>query len=196
MPDKTLPDQIWPETERRSALAGVYKTGTFGADPPGVILAERRNLSILHVAGPVECESVLTTRQTSATVLWLAPDRWLVVSVGPDSGAFEGQVCSALDTLSAAVNDVSHGRTVIRVTGAQSRLLLAKGCSVDLHPRAFTPGRCAQTNMAGINVLLHALDGEDGFDVYVARGFALSLWEWMTDGAGEFGYIVGDLLQS
>jgi sarcosine oxidase subunit gamma len=44
--------------------------------------------------------------------------------------------------------DVSASRAVIELAGAQARAVLAKGCGLDLHPRSFTAGRCAQTVLA------------------------------------------------
>ena len=61
---------------------------------------------------------------------------------------------------------------------------------LDRSARTFAAGHCAQTKVAGINILIHALEKENGFDIYVAKGFALSLWEWLTDAAGKFGFSV------
>jgi sarcosine oxidase subunit gamma len=77
----------------------------------------------------------------------------------------------------------------MRVSGPRARELLAKGCSLDLHPRAWEPGRCAQTSIARVSVLLHALDPE-GFDLYCARSYAGSVWHWLTEAAAEYGYQV------
>ena len=196
---------------RRSALEGALKAGTFGAGgTPGLTLSERRRLAIVHVAGdagdpaftdavrgqtgldlPIEANTTATGG--GRTILWLAPNRWLVVCAGEESAALETGLRDALGSTFAAVNDVSQGRTVIRVAGARARDLLAKGCPLDLHASAFPTGACGQSSLAKINVLVHSVDsGADApiLDVYVARGFALSLWEFLTDGAGEFGYTI------
>jgi heterotetrameric sarcosine oxidase gamma subunit len=91
---------------------------------------------------------------------------------------------------SGAVTDVSGGRVALRIGGAKPRALLAKGCPLDLHPSAFRSGTCAQSVLAQVSVLIHALgDGED-FDLYAARSYAVHLWQWLTDAAAEFGYRV------
>ena len=84
--------------------------------------------------------------------------------------------------------DQSHGRAVLRLAGARARDVLAKGCRLDLHPRAFRPGMCAQTAIAQIGVLLHQVDERPTYDLYVAGGYAVDLLEWLTASAAEFGY--------
>ena len=194
--------------ERRSALAEVYSPGTYGAATPGgpgVTLIERRGLTLIHLAAragaaslndaarkgvgfdlPTAPNTVIGDERVAA--LWLAPDRWLVVSRREEPDRLEQRLAAAVGPAGAAT-DVSSGRTVVRIDGPNARDLLAKGCPLDLHPRAFTPGRCAQSLIAQVNVLLHAVD-ESRVDLYVARGFGLYLWEWLTDAAGEFGFRV------
>ena len=199
-----------PETpERRSALAGVYEVGTFGAKPPdgpGIVLAERRPPTIIHLAGdpaggafldavaghlgaPPPADPNTVAEGTDCSILWLAPARWLVVSSRRPPQGLEGGLRAALGEVSAAVTDVSSGRTVIRVSGRAARELLAKGCPLDFHGRRFRPGDCAQSSLGQIATLFHAV-GDDRIDIYFARGFAVSLWEWLAGAAAEFGYRV------
>ena len=64
--------------------------------------------------------------------------------------------------------------------------MLAKGCSIDLHPRAFTRGRVVQTLLAKTAVLIHA-KGEASFDVHVPRSFADYAWAWLENAQAEYG---------
>lgn len=197
-----MPDTV----ERRSALAEVYRPGTYGAaraEGPGVVIAERRPLAIVHVAGPADAVAGGLRQATGAeaprtpdtagegadcTVLWLAPDRWLVVSAKRTPADLTRALETALGT-SGAVTDASSGRTAVRLSGARAPDLLAKGCPLDLHPSVFKSGHCAQSLLGPVNVLLHAVD-DSRVDLYVARAFALHLWEWLTDAAAEYGYRV------
>ena len=182
-----------------SALALVLTEGVFGApqaDGPGVTIHERGGLTIQHLSGAVtDAEfptkarhaiglplpmSVGETRDSGDTrVLWLGPDRWLVVSAAPLD-------LTAL-TAVAAVNDVGAGRLVLRVSGRRVHDLLAAGCPLDLDPVAFKPGQCAQTLMARLSVTLDCVE-PDAFDLYVSRSHAIYFWEWLTGVAAEFGY--------
>ncbi len=205
-----------PEMPQRcSALFDAYQTGTFGAVPedgPGIQLAERRGLAIIHLAGPggdenfrtavkgcLGCEAPVIPNTTATAdgrcLLWLAPTRWLLVSARDAPGDLERDLSAALASHSGAVTDVSSGRTVIRVTGRDARQLLAKGCPLDFHGSRFKPENCAQSILGAINVLLHATGDGTAIDLYCARGFALSMWEWLTDAAGEFGYSIDVAIQ-
>ncbi len=200
-----------PETSpRRSALAEVYTVGTFEAetpDGPAVVLTERRPQAILHLAGPpgdadfrdgvrdaigldLPLEPNTVTVGEGVTVLWLAPDRWLIVSTRHQPRVLDSGLRDTLSRSRGAVTDVSDGRVVIGIAGRAVREVIAKGCPLDLHPRSFKHGSSAQSSLAKVNLLLHLVDAEPAFDLYIARSFAVSIWEWLGEAAGEYGYRV------
>jgi heterotetrameric sarcosine oxidase gamma subunit len=196
---------------RRSALASVYRAGRFGARPaagPGVLLSERRGLAIAQLAADLADYGAVAERVERAlrvalpgqpnrasaagnlAALWAGPGRVLIV--GPDRRDLEAELTNALAGMEVAITGLGHARTVIRLSGSRVRDLLAKGCSLDFHPRAFSAGAAMQGSYEKINVLLHALDDTPTVDLYVARGFAVSLWEHLVEGALEFGCSVTD----
>ena len=69
-----------------------------------------------------------------------------------------------------------------------SRDVLAKGCSLDLHPSVFGPGAAAQTTLGLAAVVLIPLD-DNGTDyrILVRSSFAGYLADWLLDAAEEFG---------
>ena len=67
-----------------------------------------------------------------------------------------------------------------------ARSLLEKGCGVDLHPRAFGPGCCAQTLLARLPVIIDQLSVAPAYRVFVRRSAARWLVEWLIDAAEEF----------
>ena len=191
---------------RRSALATVSRTGDFGAVPPtgpGILLAERRGLAIVQLAVEPGRYDRVATRVEDAlalalpqapnrarvagelTALWTGPGRVLLVA--PDRRDLEAELTSAVAGEEVAITALGHSRTVIRLSGPRLRDLLAKGCALDFHPRAFAAGASLQSTYEKITVLLHALDDAPTVDLYVARGFAVSLWEHLLEGALEFG---------
>ena len=89
----------------------------------------------------------------------------------------------------AVVTDIGHSRTVLRVGGSQSRVLLNRGLPIDLDEGAFPADSFAQSVIHHMPVLVHRLDREDdaGFDVYVPRDFAFSFWQWLTEAAEPLG---------
>ena len=197
--------------ERRSSLSGVYTVGeTAGAmGTPGVTLAERRPLSIVHAAGvpkkkafangiksvmgcAVPGEANAFTRTGNEVVIWLAPTRFLCVSPDQGPGVLEGALRVACGVRGAII-DVSHGRTVTRISGPNARDMLMKGPPIDLHPDVFTPGCAVQSNMAHCGVLLTCVE-DDVFDLYCFRAFGQHMWEWLCEASLEFGYKVADVV--
>ncbi|MGW1911608.1 sarcosine oxidase subunit gamma [Streptomyces sp. NPDC002076] len=121
------------------------------------------------------------------TVVWLGPDEWLVVGLRGTERDLESRIRAAAGDEPVSVTDVSAQRTTLLVGGPRARDLLAHGCSLDLHPRAFGPGRCAQTTVARTQVVLVARDEpRAGFWVLVRSSFAGYLVDWLLDAAVEY----------
>ncbi len=131
-----------------------------------------------------------STVTASTSILTVGPERWLVVEAERAGRDLAAQLASALGEGTAAVTDLGHGRTVLRLSGPRATDLLAKGCGLDLHPSRFPVGACAQGLLAHFSVLIHASDEAPSFDLYVARSYALALWEWLEELAAEYGYRV------
>jgi sarcosine oxidase, subunit gamma len=120
-------------------------------------------------------------------VVWLGPDEWLLTSERERPEDLEARSRAAVVPLGGAAVDVSAQRIAIRLTGSRVRDLLAKGCAIDLHPRAFGRGRSAQSTLGLAAVVLLALgDGGDDFLVLVRSSFAGYLAEWLLDAAVEY----------
>lgn len=121
------------------------------------------------------------------TVVWLGPDEWLVVGLRGTERDLESRISAAAGDEPVSVTDVSAQRTTLLVGGPRARDLLAHGCSLDLHPRAFGPGRCAQTTLARTQVVLVARDeSRAGFWVLVRSSFAGYLADLLLDAAVEY----------
>ncbi|MFF3337045.1 sarcosine oxidase subunit gamma [Streptomyces sp. NPDC002888] len=126
-------------------------------------------------------------RAGELTFLWLGLDEWLVV--GPPGGQrdVERRIREAAGGEHVSVIDVSAQRTTLLVAGPRARDLLAHGCALDLHPRSFGAGRCAQTTLGRTHVMLVARDEpRAGFWVLVRSSFAGYLTDWLLDAAVEW----------
>ena len=140
----------------------------------------------LGVPLPVLPDTVRARRDLS--VLWMGPDEWLLVGPEGTAEAIQSTLTEALAGEHAAVVDVSAHRTIVDVAGPKAEELLNKGCSLDLHPRSFEAGRCAQTMLARAEVILvrrHA--AAPGFWVFVRSSFSRYLADWLADAAAEYG---------
>ena len=186
---------------RQSPLASRALDAHVADDVAGARLqiVERRFLSKINVRGQdIENNvknstgvSLPSTPNTTAsgnnlTVLWLGPDEWLIV--GPVGT--EQALTDALEGAAPAVIDVSEGRTVIRLAGSMARDVLAMGCPLDLHPSVFAAGQCAQSHIARTTVILHQVDDDPTYDIYVERSQADYLWTWLAQAGAPYGVAV------
>ena len=194
---------------RQSPLAHLHLPArTGGPEAAGVTMSERPFRGLVNLRGDAGdedfCRAVAevlgeappsqpnTTAGSNPRLFWLGPDEWLVMTAEDGGSAAAAALTSALsDFAAAAATDISESRTVIGLSGPRARQVLMKGCAVDLHPRAFPAGACAQTLLGRVGVLLHCGDAEAGqFEITVLRSFAEYLWLWLEDGALEYGLAV------
>jgi sarcosine oxidase subunit gamma len=158
------------------------------ADPTDAALLGRL-ASVLGTPLPLEPNTTATSADGTRLVLWLGPDEWLVLGEPGTAPALESAIRPAFDDEAgagpAAVVDVSANRTTISIAGPRARDLLAFGCSIDLDPRAFGPGRCAQTMLARAQVIIVPVgpEAEPAFRVLVRPSFAAYLAAWLADAA-------------
>src|SRR5690349_7861034 len=182
-----------------SALQSVLRAGRGGeAGAVGVKIVERRDLSIVQVSaipgvainrGAVESAIGVALPAPGKTAvgrgiaLWVGPERWFVVAPGRNGLAGElEKVAGGL-----AITDLSHSRTVLRLSGPKLHDVIAQGCAVDLHPRAAKAGDCFVTAVARHSALLHLVDDTTA-DIYVYRSFGQDLVEWLLEAAAPHGY--------
>ena len=92
-------------------------------------------------------------------VLWLGPDEWLVVGAPGLAGAIADELGTSLAGLHHSVVDVSANRVVLELAGPTRHDLLATACPIDVHPRSWGEGRCAQSLFGAAQVLLHEREG-------------------------------------
>jgi sarcosine oxidase subunit gamma len=142
-------------------------------------------------AAPPPVQACTSVSGLFGSILWLGPDEWLVVSESQAGGEIVARLRQALRALPAAATDVSDARIVYALAGENARAALAKGCSIDFHAREFPPGRCVQTLLAKVAVLIHARAAQS-FEVHVARSFADYAWAWFENARAEYANAAGE----
>ncbi|NBE51936.1 sarcosine oxidase subunit gamma [Streptomyces boluensis] len=145
--------------------------------------AARRIEKTLGVPLPRECGETATGG--AHTVSWLGPDEWLVLSRA-EVGAVVPESVEALGEDPGSVVDVSANRTTLELRGPAARQVLEKGCPLDLHPRAFGPGRAVSTTVGPIAVLLWQVDDEPTYRLFPRASFADYLARWLIDAMSEY----------
>ena len=132
---------------------------------------------------PLAANTVAASGDVSA--LWLGPDEWLVVGA-PDSEAdLIVRLNGTLKSQHVSVVDVTANRTLLELSGPSARGVLEKACGLDLRPRAFKAGQCAQTNLARTVGILELRQG-GAWRIYVRNSFALYLADWLLDAMAEY----------
>jgi sarcosine oxidase subunit gamma len=109
--------------------------------------------------------------------LWLGPDQWLLVAAPGSAAALVAELGRAYAGRHHSVVDVSASRAVLELTGPDRFELLTQGCGLDLHPRAWHDGRCAQTLLARVPVLLQERDRATR--LFVRASLAAHLADWL-----------------
>ncbi len=147
----------------------------------------------LGIGLPVEPNTVSPAAQPAqagVTACWLGPDEWMVITPPDRQTGLMAALVLATTQLHVAVTDLTGGYTTIQLSGPRVRELLAKGSTLDLDPRGFGVGQCAQTNVGKTSVLLIPAvnDGDNPcFQLVVRRSFADYLFQWIEHSSTEFG---------
>lgn len=117
--------------------------------------------------------------------LWLGPDEYLIVDAAGGEAELEAALNLALNGTHCSIVDQSASRGIIEISGTDARLVLAKGCSLDLHACSFHVPRVAQSLLAKAQLILQILEHRPLFRLYVRSSFAAYLAEWLLDAATE-----------
>ena len=173
--------------ERVSALASAkpYVSARLKiAERPGFTLTQVAGLSqdfeakLSGAAGPLPASVGRAQVNGDRVIFRTGPAQFWIVE--PAAGTTPAK----LDGV-GAVTPLTHSRVRISLEGAPARAVLAKLIPVDVRPAVFTPGAVALTGVHHTPVTVHCT-GEDAFDIYAMRTFALTVWEVVTDAGLEF----------
>ena len=117
------------------------------------------------------------------TVMGFGPGLWSIV--GP-AGADFADLRAAVGA-HAAVVETGHGLAWFELSGARAAHVLAKGCRLDLHPRAFGSDACARTVIAQVPATIWRTGDRPCFGLAVPLTFAQSFAHFLLASAAEAG---------
>ena len=186
----------------RNALPGRKNTTTNhpSGDKPGLIIEERKHLGKLNIRGDSAILAGITA-QTGCKALpennrfvtvgdrhlvWLGPDEYLLLCEAGREEDILGRLLLDFDSIHAAATNVTDSLCALDIRGSAVRQVLAKGCTLDLHPRVFATGQCAQTYLSHAAVTLLATDA-NRFLLFCRVSFASYVVDWLEDAGLEFG---------
>ena len=173
--------------ERRSALASAkpYVSAVLNiAERPGFTLTQVAGLDgdfeskLSAVLGALPAKVAQAQVNGGHSIFRIGPAQFWIVGPETDDIAMklQGQ---------CAVTQLSSSRVRIALDGAPARDVLAQLMPVDWDASVFTAGSVALTGLHHTPVTVHCT-GENAFDIYVMRTFALDVWEAVTDAARAF----------
>jgi sarcosine oxidase subunit gamma len=127
-----------------------------------------------------------TTGSDTLNALWLGPRSWLLIAESAGSPLVEFAARrDAFNGVGGALFDLSASRIAYRLAGTHAADVLATGCPLDFHARAFRAGDCAQSKFGHVDVLLHKPDEAPTFVIMVARSFARDVWQALNFRAAQ-----------
>jgi heterotetrameric sarcosine oxidase gamma subunit len=125
--------------------------------------------------------------------LCVGPGEWLVVSDVVMALEQRARLEHETAEQCLALVELSGGIAALKIQGPNCREVLAKGCGVDFHPRAFPEGACARTLLVQLSVTLDCR-GPQEFDLYVGRSYLRHLQSWLADAFAEYNLVTGGTL--
>lgn len=195
------------EVLQRKAQGGVRSPAASSAPATrGLVAGWREGLAIVNLRGSAEdaafrqavasalgvalpVEPGTASERNIVRIVWAGPDDWFVVGPKGHAGALAARLSEALAGLHHAVTDVSSGYTVLHLSGTPARDVLAQGCPLDLHPRAFAPGACAGSHFFKASVWLWQTDDAPVYELLVRRSFMCYVWLMLERASAECGLV-------
>lgn len=182
--------------ERISALSGRYHRGKYGkGGEPQVVLLEVPGISLhqlsswpdtLDQVGLVAADSIgvgefpgpgRAVVGSQGSLLRIEPLKWWCYGSKEAFSSLPADVGTALD--------LSHSRTHVRVTGSEAEACLGRLVPLDFRLDACPIGSVMSTSFHHVAITIWR--SESGYELFIPRGFALSLWEILVKTATQFG---------
>jgi methylglutamate dehydrogenase subunit D len=170
--------------------------------PPGLVLQELTQFSLASVIarkdqaaqasmaaqrafGVAPPAAAAITAGIGPAFIWSGPGHWL--ALGPQATEPVEASLGAVFGTHASVFDQSGSRVLLDLRGPRVRDVLAKGMSIDLHPRSFKKGDVAVTTASHLAVHLWQCADDPVYRLLVVRTYFDSLWRWLAASAAEYG---------
>ncbi len=126
------------------------------------------------------------------SILWLAPDEWLIVCERAQRPELQTKLERALSEIHAQVVDNSGGFTSVVVQGRNADAVLQHCTVYDLHK--LSANKVVGSTFGKASVFLHRLD--EGYCLIFRRSFADYIWRYLERSALPYGFGITDLTRS
>jgi heterotetrameric sarcosine oxidase gamma subunit len=131
-------------------------------------------------------------------VVGSGPGEWLLLAPPGANAAVAGRVEEVQDDELVSVFDATHGRALMRITGARAADLLAKVCGVDLSEETTPDGAAFRSSVAKLvtDVVRDDRGGERSYLLHCERSSGQYLFDALIDAGDEFGIEVEGFIDS
>ncbi len=122
-------------------------------------------------------------------VVGSSPGEWLLLAPPGASAAVAGRVEQVPEEGLVSVFDATHGRALMRITGAQASDLLAKVCGVDFSEEVTPDGAAFRSSVAKLvtDVVRDDRGAERSYLLHCERSSGQYLFDALIDAGDEFG---------
>jgi heterotetrameric sarcosine oxidase gamma subunit len=126
------------------------------------------------------------------------PGEWLLLAPPGASAAVAKRVEEVQDDELVSVFDATHGRALMRISGAQTVDLLAKVCGIDFSEEITPDGAAFRSSVAKLvtDVVRDDRDGMRSYLLHCERSSGQYLFDALIDAGGEFGIEVEGFVAS
>jgi methylglutamate dehydrogenase subunit D len=182
-------------SDRASTLGAEFKPGLYGdvSNGAGVMLSETFFGFTAEIAAfpGYENDIAKLIRKTEAGVedgvsFQIARGRWLAAG----STKFRAALENGINESQGSLIDLTHGRSVITVSGPKAEWVLSKLFAVDFRLSAFPEKTGLATMHHDIFAQIYRA-GAERFEIFVFRSLARSFWHTLCHAAEDVGYDVG-----
>ncbi len=131
-------------------------------------------------------------------VVGSGPGEWLLLAPPGANVAVARRIEEVPDDELVSVFDATHGRALIRITGARAPDLLAKVCGVDLSDEVTPDGAAFRSSVAKLvtDIVRDDRDGERSYLLHCERSSGQYLFDALIDAGDEFGIEVEGFIAS
>lgn len=170
-PPASLPSTDTPLLSRQSTMAVVNLRGN-PEDAAWLATVE------LTLGLPLPVAACTTTqRGDELRAVWIGPDEWMLLAPAGQQAQLIEKLRAASASHHHAVTDVSGGFFLVDLQGPSARDVLAQGCPMDLHERAFPAGRAVGTHFYKVGITLWRSTEPQGYQLLVRRSFIDHFWQ-------------------
>ena len=167
-------------TVKEHSGLGLIRLQTFHRTP-GAVANLNSSLGV-ELPGPGE-----TQADQNRQWFWSAPGEWVVAVHAGTEGEVIDMLREKLDGLFVVTSVMSDSRVVLDIAGQAARDIMARGSTVDFHPASFGAGRCLNTRLAGVPVMVACSSGGESFLLFADRSVGDYLLQWFGAASSDLG---------